>query len=58
MSHWLGPRDWLRQGKRRPVRGLTILRRHNWSIMERTDDGKVCVSYDVSHADFDFRSVA
>jgi predicted transcriptional regulator len=30
----------------------------DWGIMERTDDGKVCVPYDVIHADFDLRAVA
>ena len=29
-----------------------------WGIVERTEDGKVCVPYDVLHADFDLRAVA
>ena len=29
-----------------------------WGIIERTDDGKVSVPYDVIHADFDLRAVA
>jgi predicted transcriptional regulator len=29
-----------------------------WGIIERTDEGKVCVPYDVIHADFDLRAVA
>jgi predicted transcriptional regulator len=29
-----------------------------WGIIERTEDGKVCVPYDVIHADFDLRAVA
>lgn len=29
-----------------------------WGIIERTEDGKVCVPYDVLHADFDLRAVA
>ena len=27
-------------------------------VIERTEDGKVCVPYDVIHADFDLRAVA
>ena len=30
----------------------------DWGIVERTEDGKVCVPYDVIHADFDLRAVA
>jgi len=30
----------------------------DWGIIERTEDGKVCVPYDVIHADFDLRAVA
>jgi len=30
----------------------------DWGIVERTDDGKVTVPYDVIHADFDLRAVA
>lgn len=30
----------------------------DWGIIERTGDGKVCVPYDVIHADFDLRAVA
>ena len=30
----------------------------DWGIIERTDDGKVWVPYDVIHADFDLRAVA
>lgn len=29
-----------------------------WGIVERTEDGKVCVPYDVIHAGFDLRAVA
>ena len=29
-----------------------------WGIVERTEAGKVCVPYDVIHADFDLRAVA
>lgn len=29
-----------------------------WGIVERTDDGKVCVPYDVIHAHFDLKAVA
>jgi predicted transcriptional regulator len=35
------------------VRGLL-----DWGIIERTETGKVCVPYDVIHADFDLRAVA
>jgi len=30
----------------------------DWGIIERTEDGKVCVPFDVVHADFDLRAVA
>ena len=30
----------------------------DWGIVERTDDGKVEVPYDVIHTDFDLRAVA
>lgn len=30
----------------------------DWGLVERTDDGKVWVPYDVIHADFDLRAVA
>ncbi len=30
----------------------------DWGIIERTDDGKVEVPFDVIHADFDLRAVA
>lgn len=30
----------------------------DWGIIERTEDGKVWVPYDVIHADFDLRAVA
>lgn len=30
----------------------------DWGIIERTKDGKVCVPFDVVHADFDLRAVA
>ncbi len=30
----------------------------DWGIIERNEDGKVCVPYDVIHADFDLRAVA
>lgn len=44
-----------RDGKRvhEDVTGLI-----EWGIVERTEDGKVCVPYDVLHADFDLRAVA
>lgn len=29
-----------------------------YGLVKRTDDGKVCVPYDVIHADFDLRAVA
>jgi predicted transcriptional regulator len=29
-----------------------------WAIVERTQEGKVCVPYDVIHAGFDLRAVA
>lgn len=29
-----------------------------WGIIEHTETGKVCVPYDVIHADFDLRAVA
>lgn len=29
-----------------------------WGIVERNESGKVCVPYDVIHADFDLRAVA
>jgi predicted transcriptional regulator len=29
-----------------------------WGIIERNEDGKVCVPFDVIHADFDLRAVA
>nr|WP_182548120.1 transcriptional regulator [Phyllobacterium myrsinacearum] len=30
----------------------------NWGLVERTKDAKVCVPFDVIHADFDLRAVA
>lgn len=30
----------------------------DWGIIERTEDGKVCVPFDVVHANFDLRAVA
>lgn len=30
----------------------------DWGIVERTEDGKICVPFDVIHADFDLRAVA
>ena len=30
----------------------------DWGIVERTDDAKVCVPFDIIHADFDLRAVA
>jgi predicted transcriptional regulator len=29
-----------------------------WGIIERTEEGKICVPYDVIHAGFDLRAVA
>ncbi len=29
-----------------------------WGIIERNEDGKVCVPFDVIHADFDLRAMA
>jgi hypothetical protein len=29
-----------------------------WGLIERSGQGKVCVPYDVIHADFDLRAVA
>lgn len=29
-----------------------------WGIIEHAEDGKICVPYDVIHADFDLRAVA
>jgi hypothetical protein len=29
-----------------------------WAIIERTEEGKICVPYDVIHAGFDLRAVA
>ncbi|QND51624.1 transcriptional regulator [Phyllobacterium sp. 628] len=30
----------------------------DWGLIERTDDAKVCVPFDIIHADFDLRAVA
>lgn len=30
----------------------------DWGIIERTEDGRICVPFDVIHADFDLRAVA
>ena len=30
----------------------------DWGIIERTEERKVCVPYDVIHADFDLRAVS
>jgi predicted transcriptional regulator len=30
----------------------------NWGLVERTEDAKVCVPFDIIHADFDLRAVA
>ncbi|WP_439955554.1 HVO_A0114 family putative DNA-binding protein [Klebsiella pneumoniae] len=30
----------------------------HWGLVERTEDAKVCVPFDIIHADFDLRAVA